>query len=76
MSGNERVGRDLTHYLAVSGMGPLAASDMLLSACIAKSDRVDRGREGTSGGWWVSGVSTFITPRMPKSRGGMNTVMD
>ena len=53
MSEDERVGRDLTHYLAISEMGPLAASGMFLSARIAKSDRVDRGRGGTSGGWWV-----------------------
>jgi hypothetical protein len=69
MSGNERVGRDLTHYLAISGMGPLAASDMVLPACIAKSDRVDRGQEtgGNYRGVVGSRVSTFITPRMLKS---------
>ena len=48
MSGYERVGCDLTHNLAISGMGP--ASAMFLSARIAKSDGVDRGREGTSVG--------------------------
>ena len=49
MSGYERIGCDLTHSLmCFSGMGP--ASAMFLSARTAKSDGVDRGREGTSRG--------------------------
>jgi hypothetical protein len=48
MSGYERIGCDLTHIPAISGIG--LASAMFLSARTAKSDGVDRGREGTSVG--------------------------
>ena len=48
MSGYERIGCDLTHNLVIAGMG--VASAMFLSARTAKSNGVDRGREGTSGG--------------------------
>ena len=46
MSGYERIGCDLTHNLAISEMD--VASAMFLSARIAQSNGVDRGREGTS----------------------------
>jgi hypothetical protein len=68
MSGDERDGCNLTHYLAISGKGP--ASGMFLSARTAKSDGVDWGRpEDTSEVYIVVGsrVSIFMVARMLES---------